>query len=99
MATTHTDGRPRPALTPTTRPGPLGRLGIAVVNHARTTTVLWLIVIGLGIFAPKVEAELSGAGWQAQGSDSVAARELAREHFGGPGARRSRSSSTTPTAR
>ncbi|MCB8957692.1 MAG: MMPL family transporter [Nocardioides sp.] len=86
MATTHTDGRPRPALTPTTRPGPLGRLGIAVVNHARTTTVLWLIVIiGLGIFAPKVEAELSGAGWQAQGSDSVAARELAREHFGGAG--------------
>jgi len=84
MATTHAGSRTRPDLTPTTRPGPLGRLGLAVVDHARTTTVLWLIVIiGLGIFAPRVEAELSGAGWQAQGSESVAARELAQEHFGG----------------
>ncbi|EON22131.1 MMPL domain-containing protein [Nocardioides sp. CF8] len=39
--------------------------------------------MGLGAFAPKVEAELSGAGWQADGSESVAARELAQEHFGG----------------
>lgn len=30
-----------------------------------------------------MEAELSGAGWQADGSESVAARELAQEHFGG----------------
>jgi RND superfamily putative drug exporter len=41
------------------------------------------LVVGLGIFAPKVEHNLSGAGWQADGSESVAARELAREHFGG----------------
>lgn len=74
-----------PAVTTTApRPGPLGRLGVAVVRHSRLTTVVWLlVVVGLGIFAPRVEAELSGAGWQAQGSDSVAARELAREHFGG----------------
>lgn len=66
------------------RPGPLGRLGLVAVRHARITTVVWLlIVVGLGIFAPRVEAELSGAGWQANGSDSVAARELAQEHFGG----------------
>ncbi len=66
------------------RSGPLGRLGMAVTRHARITTVVWLIiVIGLGAFAPRVESELSGAGWQADGSDSVAARELAREHFGG----------------
>ncbi len=66
------------------RPGPLGRLGVWVVDHARLTTVVWLLVIvGLGAFAPKVEAELSGAGWQADGSESVAARELARDHFGG----------------
>ena len=40
------------------RPGPLGRLGIAVTRHARLTTVVWLLVIvGLGVFAPKVEAQ------------------------------------------
>ena len=66
------------------RPGPIGRLGVAVVRHARLAAVVWvLIVVVLGLFAPRVESELSGAGWQAQGSDSVAARELAREHFGG----------------
>ena len=66
------------------RPGPLGRLGVAVTRHARLTTVVWLLVIvGLGAFAPRVESELSGAGWQANGSDSVTARELAQEHFGG----------------
>jgi RND superfamily putative drug exporter len=48
------------------------------------TTVVWLlIVVGLGFFAPRVEAELSGAGWQADGSESVAVRELAVDHFGG----------------
>lgn len=66
------------------RPGPLGRLGVAVTRHARLTTVVWmLVIVGLGAFAPRVEAELSGAGWQADGSESVAARELAQEHFGG----------------
>ena len=66
------------------RPGPLGRLGVAVTRHARLTTVVWLLVIvGLGAFAPRVESELSGAGWQANGSDSVTAREVAQEHFGG----------------
>jgi RND superfamily putative drug exporter len=42
-----------------------------------------LVVIGLGAFAPRVEASLSGAGWQASGSQSVQARELAQAHFGG----------------
>lgn len=45
--------------------------------------MVWQLVIGLGAFAPRVETELSGAGWQAEGSDSVTARELAQEHFGG----------------
>ncbi len=64
--------------------GILGRLGLAVVRHARLTTVVWLLVIvGMGFFAPKVEANLSGAGWQADGSESVQARELAQAHFGG----------------
>ncbi len=65
-------------------PGPLGRLGIWVTDHAKLVTISWLVaVIGLGIFAPQVEKNLSGAGWQADGSESVAARGLAREHFGG----------------
>ena len=68
----------------TSAAGPLGRLGLWVTAHARIVTIGWLLlVIGLGIFAPKVEHNLSGAGWQADGSESVATRELAREHFGG----------------
>jgi RND superfamily putative drug exporter len=66
------------------RPGPLGRLGVWVTAHARTTTAVWLLlIVGLGFFAPRVEAALSGAGWQADGSESVAVRELAVDHFGG----------------
>ncbi|MGA8986865.1 MMPL family transporter [Aeromicrobium sp.] len=66
------------------RPGPLGRLGHWVTDHARLVLVVWaLLIVGLGIFAPRVESSLSGAGWQADGSESVAAREIAREHFGG----------------
>ncbi len=64
--------------------GPLGRLGLWVTAHGKAVAIVWvLLVIGLGIFAPQVEKNLSGAGWQADGSESVAARELAREHFGG----------------
>ena len=66
------------------RPGPLGRLGAWVTDHARLTTVVWiLLIVGLGAFAPRVESQLSGAGWQADGSESVAARQLAQDHFGG----------------
>lgn len=55
-----------------------------MTRHARLTALVWLLVIvGLGAFAPRVETELSGAGWQANGSDSVTARELAQEHFAG----------------
>ena len=75
---------PTPDSSPGSGPGPLGRLGVWVTDHARLTTVVWLmVIIGLGAFAPRVESQLSGAGWQANGSESVAARELAREHFGG----------------
>lgn len=64
--------------------GPLGRLGLWVNGHRKLVALVWvLVVVGFGIFAPRVEHELSGAGWQANGSDSVAARELAVTHFGG----------------
>ena len=64
--------------------GPLGRLGVWVTDHARLVTVVWLLaIVSLGAFAPQVEHDLSGAGWQANSSESVQARELAREHFGG----------------
>ncbi|WP_344776610.1 MMPL family transporter [Nocardioides panacisoli] len=66
------------------QPGPLGRLGLWVTAHGRLVTLVWVVlVIGLGAFAPSVEKNLSGAGWQADGSESVAVRELAQEHFGG----------------
>jgi RND superfamily putative drug exporter len=78
-----------PATSPAPLPdlqtyGVLGRLGLAVARRRRLTLVVWaLVVVGLGIFAPRVESELSGAGWQADGSESVAVRELAVDHFGG----------------
>ncbi|KAB2808991.1 MMPL family transporter [Pimelobacter simplex] len=68
----------------TTPAGPLGRLGLWVADHGRLVGIAWIaVVIGLGIFAPSVEKNLSGAGWQADGSESVAVRNLAQEHFGG----------------
>ncbi|MFE9322241.1 MMPL family transporter [Nocardia sp. NPDC052278] len=64
--------------------GPLGRLGTWVIDHRRLVTAAWvLLVISLGAFAPMVEKSLSGAGWQADGSQSVAVRQLAQDHFGG----------------
>nr|WP_307794002.1 MMPL family transporter [Actinacidiphila bryophytorum] len=65
-------------------PGPFGRLGIWSATHARTVFLLWVVVVAvLGAFAPKVESALSGAGWQANGSQSVAVRQIAQDHFGG----------------
>ncbi len=44
----------------------------------------WLVlVVALGAAAPSVFSSLAGAGWQANGSESVQVRELAQEHFGG----------------
>ena len=86
MTTTPTPDRvtgPTPDLDPKLY-GVLGRLGLWVTDHAKITTAVWLLlIVGLGVLAPRVEAELSGAGWQANGSDSVTVRELATDHFGG----------------
>ncbi|GAB2867103.1 MMPL family transporter [Nocardioides pacificus] len=86
MSSTAIRHHAEPPIDPTIgwRPGPLGRLGVWVTEHRKFTAIAWLVVIiGLGIFAPKVEHNLSGAGWQANGSESVEARELAQERFGG----------------
>ncbi len=64
--------------------GPLGRLGRRAANNAGTVFAIWaLLAVGLGFFAPKVEHALSGAGWEATGSESVAARDAAANEFGG----------------
>ncbi|WP_149361301.1 MMPL family transporter [Lolliginicoccus suaedae] len=55
-----------------------------MTHRASTVLVAWVILIGaLGAFAPAVFTSLAGAGWQANDSQSVQARELANEHFGG----------------
>ena len=64
--------------------GPIGRLGRYTATHFRTVAIAWaLVAVVLGFFAPKVEHALSGAGWEASGSESVAARQVADENFGG----------------
>ena len=65
-------------------PGPIGRLGRYAATHRRRVFVTWAIVaVGLGFLAPRVETALSGAGWQANGSDSVQVRERIEREFSG----------------
>ncbi|MDH4340225.1 MAG: MMPL family transporter [Thermoleophilia bacterium] len=72
-------------MTPTV--GPLGRLGSWTASHIRIVVIGWAVIaIGLGVFAPRAEHALSGAGWEASGSESVAAREQIESSFGGQGA-------------
>jgi RND superfamily putative drug exporter len=64
--------------------GPLGRLGRWTAGHGRAVGIAWAVVaVATGVFAPKVETALSGAGWQANGSESVDARALIQESFAG----------------
>jgi len=64
--------------------GPLGRLGRWAATHAKGVLIAWIvIVVGFGVFAPKAEHALSGAGWEASGSESVAARDQIQANFGG----------------
>ena len=54
-----------------------------MVDRRRWVFGTWLLVlVVLGSFAPSVFTSLAGAGWQANGSESVQVRELAQEHFG-----------------
>ena len=66
--------------------GPIGRLGRLAAEHRARVFVAWAVIaVGLGILAPRVETALSGAGWQANGSESVEAREQIDRDFAGAG--------------
>jgi len=64
--------------------GPIGRLGRYTATHFRVVALAWVVVaVGLGALAPSVERALSGAGWEATGSESVKARQLVDRNFRG----------------
>jgi RND superfamily putative drug exporter len=64
--------------------GPIGRLGYWMAEHVRIVVIAWVVIAaGLGFFAPRAEHALSGAGWEASGSESVAARDKIDSAFGG----------------
>ena len=66
--------------------GPLGRLGRWAGAHRRIVVVGWAgLLICLGVLAPRAEHALSGGGWQADGSQSVQARQLIDRNFQGQG--------------
>jgi putative drug exporter of the RND superfamily len=67
--------------------GPLGRLGHLAATHRAATFAIWAILaVALGFLAPRAETVLSGAGWEATGSESVAVREQVDAAFEGGGA-------------
>jgi RND superfamily putative drug exporter len=67
--------------------GPVGRLGRLAATHRRATFAVWAVMaVALGFLAPRVETALSGAGWEASGSESVAVRKQVDAAFGGAGA-------------
>ena len=67
------DGSARSAASAGGRPITCGSIALA-----------WgVVAVVLAIFAPSVETALSGAGWQANGSESVSARSLIEQNFAG----------------
>jgi RND superfamily putative drug exporter len=66
--------------------GPIGRLGRWTAGHGRIVVIAWAVIaVGLGALAPKAEHALSGAGWEASGSESAAVREAIDASFAGQG--------------
>ena len=64
----------------------LGRLGAWAADHRRLVVILWgAIVLCLGALAPFADKALSGAGWEAPGSESGDARRAIESHFPGQG--------------
>jgi putative drug exporter of the RND superfamily len=77
---------PRAPIRRGTAVGPIGRLGRYTATHFRVVLVGWVVVaLALGFFAPRVESALSGAGWEASGSQSTQARKLIERDFAGLG--------------
>jgi RND superfamily putative drug exporter len=67
--------------------GPIGRLGRLAATHRAATFAVWAVIaVALGFLAPRAETALSGAGWEATGSESVAVRKQVDVAFGGGGA-------------
>jgi len=66
--------------------GPIGRLGRFAAERRRVVFASWAILaLALGFLAPRVEHALSGAGWEASGSQSVQARDAIDSGFDGSG--------------
>ena len=64
--------------------GTMGKLGRWTANNFKIVLGAWIVIaLVLGFFAPRVEHALSGAGWEATGSESVEVREAIDEQFGG----------------
>jgi RND superfamily putative drug exporter len=66
--------------------GLFARLGGWTGAHLRPVLITWLVVLAIfGVFAPKVESVLAGAGWQDSTSQSVQARQIIARDFAGLG--------------
>ena len=66
------------------RSAPLAALGRAANRHRLAFIVAWAVVaVSFGVFAPRLEKALSGAMWEVNGSDSLAARKVIEQQFGG----------------
>jgi putative drug exporter of the RND superfamily len=64
----------------------LGRLGAWAADNRRAIVIAWCgVVLVLGALAPFADRALSGAGWEALGSESVAARRALEAGFPGRG--------------
>ncbi|MFN8023414.1 MAG: MMPL family transporter [Acidimicrobiales bacterium] len=63
---------------------PLARLGRWAHRRRKRVLGTWLLLtLAMAVFAPKLEHALSGAMWEVKGSDSLAAREIIDQQFGG----------------
>jgi RND superfamily putative drug exporter len=75
-------GAPPDAQTRIAAHSRLGRLGGWAADRRRLVAAVWCaLVLGLGALAPFADSALSGAGWEASGSESRAARDLIAEDF------------------
>jgi RND superfamily putative drug exporter len=64
----------------------LGRVGAWAADHRRLIVIVWsAAVLALGVLAPFADRVLSGAGWEAPGSESGQARRAIESSFPGQG--------------